>query len=94
KDTTYEGLNINANDYMGILNKDIIIANPDKLNTTKELIAKMIDEDSEILTLIQGEDATDEETQAIVDYVEANFGVEIDQQKGDQPVYSFIIGVE
>ena len=94
KDTTYEGMAINANDYMGILDKDIVIADPDKLSTTKALIAKMIDDESEILTLIQGEDATDEETNEILSYIEENFEVEVDMQKGDQPVYSFIIGVE
>lgn len=94
KDTTYEGMAINADDYMGILDKDIVIADPDKLSTTKALIAKMIDDESEILTLIQGEDATDEETNEILSYIEENYEVEVDMQKGDQPVYSFIIGVE
>lgn len=94
KDTTYEGMAINANDYMGILDKDIVIADPDKLSTTKALIAKMIDDESEILTLIQGEDATDEETNEVLSYIEENYEVEVDMQKGDQPVYSFIIGVE
>ena len=94
KDTTYDGLQIKANDYMGILDKDIVITDADKLNTTKALISKMIDEDSEILTLIQGEDATDEETDQIVEFIENEFDIEVDRQQGNQPVYSFIIGVE
>lgn len=94
KDTTYEGLEIKANDFMGILEKDIVVNGKDKILTTCDLLEKMIDEDSEIVTLIQGEDATDEEIAKINEYIEENFNVEVDNQFGNQPVYSFIIGVE
>ncbi|WP_368075795.1 hypothetical protein [uncultured Clostridium sp.] len=54
----------------------------------------MCDEDSEIVTLIRGEDATDEEFEAIQKFIEENYEVDIDAEDGKQPVYSFIIGVE
>ena len=94
KDTTYEGLEIKANDFMGIMEKDIVVTAKDKVQATCDLLEKMIDEDSEIVTLIQGEDATDEEIAKINEYIEENFNVEVDNQVGNQPVYSFIIGVE
>ena len=94
KDTTYEGLEIKANDFMGIMEKDIVVTAKDKVQATCDLLEKMIDEDSEIVTLIQGEDATDEEIAKINEYIEENFNVEVDNQVGNQPVYSFSIGVE
>lgn len=94
KDTTYEGLQINEGDYMGMFDKNIVTSSPDKLTATKDLIKEMIDDDSEIITIIVGEDAVEKETEALVKYVEDNFEVEVDLQHGEQPVYCYILGVE
>ena len=94
KDTTFEGMEIREGDYMGILEKDIIVSNPDKLDTTRHLIDAMVDEESEIVTLIYGEDITEEEAQGIAFYIEDKYDVEVEVNSGNQPVYSFILGVE
>ncbi len=94
KDTTFEGLAINEGDYMGILEKDIVVATHDKLEATFRLLDKMVDDESEIITLLVGEDATDEDVSQVEDYIASTFDVEVDTQKGNQPVYNFIIGVE
>ena len=94
KNTTIEGREIHEGDYMGILNKDIVLTSREKTEAACLLIDQMVDEDSEIVTLIQGEDATDEETKAVSDYIEEKYEVDIEIQKGNQPVYCFIIGVE
>ena len=94
KDTTYEGLEIKANDFMGIKDKEIVIANPDKMDTTRKLLDMMLDEDSELVTLIYGEGVEEDEAQEIVDYIEEHYDAEVELNFGGQPVYSFIIGVE
>ena len=94
KNTTIEGREIHEGDYMGILNKDIVLTARGKTDAACRLIDEMIDEDSEIVTLIQGEDASDEETDAVSAYISDTYEVDIEVQKGNQPVYSFIIGVE
>lgn len=94
KDTTFEGLAINEGDYMGIFEKDIVVATHDKLEATFRLLDKMVDGESEIITLLVGEDATDEDVSQVEDYIASTFDVEVDTQKGNQPVYNFIIGVE
>lgn len=94
KDTTVDGQEIHAGDYMGIKEKDIVAIHKDKVEATCELIKQLCDEDSEIITLIRGEDATDEEFEAIQNFIEENYEVDIDVEDGKQPVYSFIIGVE
>lgn len=94
KDTSIDGREIKEGDYMGLFNKDIILTNRDKVEATCELLTKMIDEDSEMVTLIYGEDATEEEVSKVQGYIEDNFDVDIDVQDGKQPVYSFIIGIE
>ena len=94
KDTTYEGLEIKANVFMGIKDKEIVIANPDKMDTTRKLLDMMLDEDSELVTLIYGEGVSEDEAQEIVDYIEENYDAEVELNFGGHPVYSFIIGVE
>lgn len=94
KDTTFEGLEIRAGDYMGLKEKDIVISLPDKMEVTRQLLDQMVDEDSEIVTLIYGEDVNEEEATEISNYIEEKYDVEVEVNNGMQPVYSFIIGVE
>ncbi|MEJ8736405.1 DAK2 domain-containing protein [Erysipelotrichaceae bacterium HCN-30851] len=94
KDTMFEGMEIREGDFMGILEKDIVVTNTDKFETTRQLIQSMIDDDSEIVTLIYGEDIKEDEAQEIAAYIEDNYDVEVEVHNGEQPVYSFILGVE
>lgn len=94
KDTTFEGMEIKAGDYMGIKEKDIVISISDKLEATHQLIDQMVDEDSEIVTLIYGEDISEDEANHIASYIEDKYDVEVEVNNGMQPVYSFVIGVE
>lgn len=94
KDTTFEGLEIKAGDYMGIKEKDIVVSLTDKLEATRQLLDQLVDEESEIVTLIYGEDVTEEEANEIQSYIEDKYDAEVEVNNGQQPVYSFIIGVE
>lgn len=94
KDTTFEGLTINANDYMGIKEKDIIVSEPNKMDVTKKLLDAMLDEDSELVTLVVGEGVSEDEAEEIQSYIEDHSDAEVELVQGDQPVYSFFIGVE
>lgn len=94
KDTTFEGMQIKAGDYMGIKEKDIVVSTTDKLDATKALLDQLIDADSEIVTLIYGEGISEEEAESISSYIEEKYDIEVEVNDGGQPVYSFIIGVE
>ena len=94
KDTSFDGMQISSGDYMGIKEKEIVVSVKDKIEATKTLLNSMIDENSEIVTIIYGEDVSEDEINSISSYVEETFNIETDVQNGKQPVYSFIIGVE
>ena len=94
KDTTYEGLEIKKDEYMGIFGKAIVVSDPDMMPSTKALLDKMLDEDSELVTLIYGDTATLEQAEEIAEYIEDTSDAEVEIHEGNQPVYSFIIGVE
>ena len=94
KDTNIDGVDIKANQYMALCEKEIIACVPNKVEALKETLNGLVDEDSEIITLIYGEDVTEDEVKDIESYVEDHFEAEIECVNGKQPVYSFIVGVE
>ncbi|MFN7250884.1 MAG: DAK2 domain-containing protein [Anaerobacillus sp.] len=95
RDTSLDGVEIKKNDFMGIAEKKIVSSGPDLQSVTEKLLEIMIDEDSEILTIIRGEDTTEAETEKLVAFVETHFtDVEIEVYEGNQPLYSYIFAVE
>ena len=94
KDTVIDGVEIKANDYMALVEKDIVACKDNKLKALKVVLESLIDDDSELVTLIYGEDVNDEDIEEIESFIEDNFEVELEVINGKQPVYSFIIGVE
>ena len=94
KDTNIDGVDIKANQYMALCEKEITACVPSKIEALKETLKGLVDDDSEIITLIYGEDVNDEEVEEIEAYVEENYDAELECVNGKQPVYSFIIGVE
>jgi uncharacterized protein len=95
RDTSLDGVEIKKDDFMGIAEKKIVSSGPDRQSVTEKLLETMIDEDSEILTIIRGEDATEAETEKLVAFVETHFtDVEIEVYEGNQPLYSYIFSVE
>src|SRR5690625_3893488 len=95
RDTKINGLEIGKGNFMGLADGEIKASDPDKLNTTKKLLSDLIDEDDEILTIIQGEDATDKEVEDITAYVEDEFPeIEVEVHLGNQPIYTYIFAVE
>ncbi|APZ48961.1 hypothetical protein BW721_04290 [Jeotgalibaca sp. PTS2502] len=95
RDTAIEGVSIHKDDFMGIIDGKIVVSNPDRPSAVEETLRAMIDEDSEIVTLIYGEDTTAEECEAIAEAMEAEFeDIEFEVQAGNQPVYSYLISVE
>ena len=95
KDTTFEGITIKKGDYMAMYGKNIICANSDKLTVYKGLLDEMLKkENAEIITIIKGEDGSNEDYEFIQNYIKENSELELELVDGDQPVYSFILGVE
>lgn len=94
KDTNIDGVDIHANDYMALVEKKIVACIPDKVEACKAVLKGLVDDDSEIVTLIYGEDVTSEEAEAVTDFIENELEIEYEVHDGKQPVYSFIVGVE
>ena len=95
KNTEFKGHTINQNDFMGISKGDIIAVDKSRLETTKKLLQGILDEDREIVTIFYGLDATEEELEALENFVyEINDSIEVELIEGKQDIYTYIIAVE
>ena len=95
KDTMFNGVEVKTGDFIAMTNKTIVASNKDKLTSVFALLDEMFKkEDAELMTVIAGEDATDDEVNKVEEYIENNSDLEVEVIRGDQPVYSFLIGVE
>ncbi|MBT2665850.1 DAK2 domain-containing protein [Bacillus sp. ISL-4] len=95
RDTNIDGLAIETGDFMGIAEGTIKVKDKDMTQAAKDLLTDMIDEDSEILTILYGEDATAEDVEGLVAFCNEHFeDVEVEIHNGKQPLYSFIFSIE
>ncbi|MBH0167691.1 DAK2 domain-containing protein [Fictibacillus sp. 18YEL24] len=95
RDTSIDGVEIAKGDFMGISEGKILTSKKDKQEVTKELLSNMLDEDSEIVTIIYGEDSSEEEAQELAEFIEEKYpDAEAEIHNGKQPIYSFILSVE
>ena len=95
RDTEIGGVKVKKDDFIGIYEKDIVVDNPNKLETLMTLLEKMVDEDSSIITILVGQDVNEEEMNQVAELIGGKFSdLDLDIRPGNQPVYSFLIGVE
>ncbi|CAM4286834.1 DAK2 domain-containing protein [Jeotgalicoccus halotolerans] len=95
RDTKIDGVDIKKDQHMGIAEGKIITASDSRVDTLNTLIKKMIDEDTEIITILIGEGGTEEEVEAVIEDIEGTHeDVEFEIHNGAQPVYSYLISVE
>ena len=95
RDTSIDGVEIHKDDYMALAEGKIILSTPQMMDAAKEVINHLGDEDSEIITVIYGEDATEEQANELASFIEENFAdAEVEIVEGKQSLYPFILSVE
>ncbi|MCA0148675.1 MULTISPECIES: DAK2 domain-containing protein [Rossellomorea] len=95
RDTSIDGVSISKDDFMGIEEGKIVVSDSDRQKSAQTLLETMLDADSEILTILYGEDVTEEDVESLREYVEQHYeDVEVEVHNGKQPLYSYIFSVE
>ncbi len=97
RDTEINGIEIHKGHFIGIVDGTIVVDDADPIAATVQMTEKMVDEDSEIITVMYGSDATKDEAQAVVDQLEGSHeddDFEFEIHDGGQPVYNFLVSVE
>ena len=95
RDTTIDGLEIHENDNLGMVDGKIVVSNPDMMETLTATFDKMLDEDSEIVTIYIGEDGQEAVANELAQNLLAKYeDVEVEIHQGNQPVYPYLFSVE
>ena len=95
RDTTIDGLEIHENDNLGMVDGKIVVSNPDMMETLTATFDKMLDEDSEIVTIYIGEDGKEDLANDLAQNLMAKYeDVEVEIHQGNQPVYPYLFSVE
>lgn len=95
RDTTIDGVAIKKDQHMGIADGKIIASKEERADTLSVLIRAMIDEESEIVTILIGEGGDEDEVNAVISTIESdNDEIEFEVHYGGQPVYSYLLSVE
>lgn len=95
RDTHIDDKEIHEGDIMGIGDSGILAVGKDLEETTKELIANLVDEDSELISIYYGEEVSEEEAEKFAGEIEELYpDVDVDIQFGGQPIYYYMLAVE
>ena len=95
RDTHVDDKEIHEGDIMGIGDKGILAVGTEVEETAKEMLALLVDEDSELISLYYGEEVSEEDAQKFTAEVEELYpDVDVDAHFGGQPIYYYVLAVE
>lgn len=95
RDTVIDDKEIKKDDFMGIGDQGIVAVGTDMVKVTRDMIAELVDEDSELISVYYGCDVAEDAAEALrADLEEAYPACDIELQYGGQPIYYYTVSVE
>ena len=95
RDTMIDDMEIKQDDYMGIGDKGMLAVGRDMLDVTQKMIAAMVDEDSELISIYYGADVEESAAEELSAKIEAAYpDCDVELQFGGQPIYYYLVSVE
>ena len=95
RDTVFEGKTITTGDIMGISDEGIVAVGTAIDTVTADLVGKLVDEDSGLVSIYYGADTTEADAEALAAIVTERYpDVDVEVHFGGQPVYYYLISVE
>ena len=93
--TSIDGKAIKEGDIMGIGDKGLVSVGDDIEQVTFDLIADGVDDDSEVISIYNGADVSQEDADKLAARVEEAYpDVDVQCYYGGQPIYYYIVSVE
>ena len=96
RDSDFDGYNIKKGELLALLEGKISFTDTNLEKALMRLVKQMVKRDSQFITVIYGEDVTDEQASSIEEQIKEKYGskCEITVINGGQPIYYFMISVE
>jgi DAK2 domain fusion protein YloV len=95
RDAAVDGENVKSGDWIALTREGVVSATQSPADAVCALLSELVDDDSEIITVLVGADAKQSETDRIREHVQFTFPhVEVEFHDGGQPLYPYLVGVE
>lgn len=95
RDTHIDDKEIHEGDIMGIGDQGILAVSQSVEDAAKEMLANLVDENSELISLYYGQDVAEEDAENFAQAVEELYpDVDVDLHSGGQPIYYYVLSVE
>ena len=95
RDTRLDEKEIHEGDIMGIGDKGILAVGKGREKVAKEMVAAMVDEDSEVISIYYGAETEEADAEKLAQELEEQYpDCEVEVNMGGQPIYYYIISVE
>lgn len=95
RDTNIDGIEIHEGDFLGMVDGKIVISDADQMQTALTTLEKMITADTEIITIIFGDEANEKDAEKISEALLAKHeDLEVEIHEGNQPVYPYLFAAE
>ncbi len=95
RDTVFDGMDIHQGDIMGMIDNKINCLGHDVAEVARELMDKMVTEDSELISIYYGADTAEADAQALFEEAQEKYpNCDVEVHMGGQPLYYYLIAVQ
>ena len=95
RDTEIDGIGIKEGNILGLIEGKITEVGQDPYTVAKDLLAKMVKEDSELITVLYGSGSDVSKVEELMESLEEKYSdLDVQYYDGGQPLYYFLISVE
>ena len=93
--TEIDGVEVRDGDYIGILEKRIVVSRPLLGDACRDLVAKLLEQGGDLLTVLTGEGSEPSGTEELTAWIAETYpDVELEVHEGGQPLYPYLFALE
>lgn len=95
RDTEMDGIQIKEGNMLGLIEGKIKKVGSSYVDVAEEVLSEMVDDESELITILYGSDVSEEEANEFVNKIEEKYeDLDVQCYRGAQPLYYFLMSVE
>ena len=95
RDTEMDGIEIKEGNMLGLVEGKIKKVGSSYCDVAEEVLSEMIDDESELITILYGSDVSEEEAEEFASKIEEKYeDLDVQCYRGAQPLYYFLMSVE
>ncbi|MDY6227094.1 MAG: DAK2 domain-containing protein [Clostridium sp.] len=95
RDTEMDGIQIKEGNMLGLIEGKIKKVGSSYVDVAEEVLSEMVDDESELITILYGSDVSEEEANEFANKIEEKYeDLDVQCYRGAQPLYYFLMSVE